>query len=91
MKKLTKSKKLVPGHLETMNFIPIDGKNVPQEEILNACQTVPFLSQKLVVVYDAPFFESGKEMRKSRTSRMICYIDFRQFPTIRIDFYRIKS
>lgn len=54
-------KKLVPGHLETMNFIPIDGKNVPQEEILNACQTVPFLSQKkLVVVYDTPFFESGK-------------------------------
>lgn len=26
--------------------------------------------------------KAGKEMRKSRTSRMICYIDFRQFPTI---------
>ena len=53
--------KLVPNHLEAMNFIPIDGKHARLAEIVNACETVPLFSQKkLVVVYDAPFFESGK-------------------------------
>jgi len=53
--------KIVPNYMETINFILLDGKNVRQEEILNACKTVPLFSQKkLVVVYDAPFFESGK-------------------------------
>lgn len=53
--------KIVPAHLETMNYIPVDGKNTSQEEILNACQTVPLLTEKkLVVVYDTHFFESGR-------------------------------
>lgn len=53
--------KIVPAHLETMNYIPVDGKNTSQEEILNACQTVPLLTEKkLVVVYDTPFFESAR-------------------------------
>ncbi|NLZ53172.1 MAG: DNA polymerase III subunit delta, partial [Thermoanaerobacteraceae bacterium] len=53
--------KVVPDYLDTVNFIPLDGKNVLQEEILNACHTVPLLTEKkLVVVYDARFFESGR-------------------------------
>ncbi|MCG1012804.1 DNA polymerase III subunit delta [Tepidanaerobacter sp. GT38] len=53
--------KLVPDYLEAVNFIPLDGKNVHNEEIINACQTVPLITdKKLVVVYDAGFFEGGK-------------------------------
>jgi len=53
--------RVVSPHLEAVNFISFDGKNALQEEILRACSTVPLFSQKkLVVVYDAPFFESGK-------------------------------
>jgi len=53
--------KIVPDYLETVNYITLDGKQVSQEEIFNACQTVPLLTEKkLVVVYDARFFESSK-------------------------------
>ena len=53
--------KIVPDYLDTVNFIPIDGKTVIEEDILNACNTVPMVTaKKMVVVYDARFFESGK-------------------------------
>ncbi|NLU10524.1 MAG: DNA polymerase III subunit delta [Tepidanaerobacter acetatoxydans] len=53
--------KIVPKNLEAINFIPLDGKTVIEEDILKACNIVPMMSaKKLVVVYDARFFESGK-------------------------------
>jgi len=62
--------KIVPDHLETVNFIPLDGKSALEEEILNACQTVPLLTEKkLVVVYDACFFVSGKAHQESSTKK----------------------
>lgn len=54
--------KVVPDYLETVNFITFDGKTVSEEEIINECHTVPMLeAKKLVVVYDARFFESRKK------------------------------
>ncbi len=53
--------KIVPKNLEAINFIPLDGKTVIEEDILKACNIVPMMSaKKLVVVYDARFFESEK-------------------------------
>ena len=57
--------KIVPDYLDTVNFIPIDGKTVIEEDILNACNTVPMVTaKKMVVVYDARFFESGKSRQE---------------------------
>ena len=35
-----------PDYLDTVNFIPIDGKTVIEEDILNACNTVPMVTAK---------------------------------------------
>lgn len=53
--------KIVPDYLEAINFIPLDGKTVSEDEILNACRIAPMLEEeKLVVVYDARFFDSNR-------------------------------
>lgn len=59
----------VPKHLEAVNFITFDGKKVSEDEIINAAVTVPmFEGKKLVVVYDARFFESAKNLTKEAES-----------------------
>lgn len=58
-------RKLVPAYLETVNFIPLNGKTVSYEDILNACRVVPMVvDKKLVVVKDARFFASGKSSKE---------------------------
>jgi len=53
--------RLVPDYLDAVNFIALDGKSVLEEEIINVCHIVPMMNtKKLVVVYDARFFLSGK-------------------------------
>ncbi|HHY71161.1 MAG TPA: DNA polymerase III subunit delta [Thermoanaerobacterales bacterium] len=57
--------KIISAHLETVNFIPLDGKTVNEKDILNACHIVPMMAaKKLVLVYDARFFESGKSRQE---------------------------
>ncbi|HHY04723.1 MAG TPA: DNA polymerase III subunit delta [Thermoanaerobacterales bacterium] len=54
-------RKIVEEHLEQVNYIVLDGKNVSSDEIINAVVTVPMMQdEKLVVVRDAVIFESGK-------------------------------
>jgi len=66
--------KLVPDYLEAVNFIPLDGKNVHIEEIINACQTVPLITdKKLVVVYDAGFFEGSRGEQKSQVKNRLIF------------------
>ncbi|MDI3481164.1 MAG: polymerase subunit delta [Tepidanaerobacteraceae bacterium] len=55
-------KSLMPEHLEPVNFVVLDGRTVSQEEIINTSVTVPmFHDKKLVVVYDARFFETAEK------------------------------
>lgn len=60
---------MIPAHLEAVNFIGLDGKTVSEDEIINAVITVPMLQdKKLVVVYDARFFESTKSEKDGQES-----------------------
>ena len=53
-------RKIVEEHLEQVNYIVLDGKNISSDEIINAVVTVPMMQdEKLVVVRDAVIFESG--------------------------------
>lgn len=52
---------MISANLEAANFIVLDGKAVAEDEIINACITVPMLQdKKLVVVSNARFFEGAR-------------------------------
>ncbi|HHW01525.1 MAG TPA: DNA polymerase III subunit delta [Thermoanaerobacterales bacterium] len=58
---------MIPAHLEAVNFIVFDGKTASEDEIINAITTVPMLQdKKLVVVYDARFFESARSEKEGQ-------------------------
>lgn len=59
--------KTIPQGLQTLNFIPFDGKSATEEDILDACDTVPMLSpKKIVVVHNALFFKDEGKMSSER-------------------------
>lgn len=54
---------LIDKALEPLNYIIIDGKEMDFDKIFNACETLPFMSEKkIVIVRDLPLFKSKKEM-----------------------------
>lgn len=51
---------------ETLNYSYLDGKNVSHDDIVNACETLPFMSEKkLVVVEELPIFKSSSKKESS--------------------------
>lgn len=52
---------------ETLNYVYMEGKSVTQDDIINACETLPFMSEKkIVVVEDSSVFKSNKEKSSSK-------------------------
>ena len=53
---------LIDEAFEPLNYIVLDGKEMDFDKILNACETLPFMSsKKIVIVKDLPLFKSKKE------------------------------
>jgi DNA polymerase-3 subunit delta len=70
--------KIVPDYLESVNFIPLDGRTAGEEEIIDACNTVPLITnKKMVLVNDAQFFNVGKNSdgRANKDSLLIDYLE----------------
>lgn len=42
--------KYIDKSLESINFTVLNGKNINQDDIVNACETLPFMSEKKVVI-----------------------------------------
>lgn len=60
---------------ETLNYAYMEGKNVSQNDIINACETLPFMSEKkIVVVEDAQIFKANKEKSASKEDVLIDYV-----------------
>lgn len=56
------TKKVVPKELTELNFIRIDGMNTNFDDIMNACETMPLMSEKKVVlVYRANFLQEKSD------------------------------
>lgn len=54
-------KKIINPAFRSLNFIKIDGADLTLDGLVNACETLPFMDErKMVVVYDCPFFKSKK-------------------------------
>lgn len=63
---------LAPAEVEMMNFDRFEGKKTLAEPIISAAETMPFLSEKrLIIVQNAGFFQAGK---KAESERLADYI-----------------
>ncbi|MCM8710394.1 DNA polymerase III subunit delta [Clostridium sp. SYSU_GA19001] len=74
-------KSIVDKNLEKtfkdLNYIQFDGLNVDMENVINTCETIPFMSdKKVVVVYRSTFLGEGedKEFNK-RFEKLTRYLD----------------
>lgn len=58
-----------------MNFSVFDGKKVLAEDIIGACETLPFLAEKrLVLVKDSALFKQGRKEESERLSKYMADI-----------------
>lgn len=56
------TKKEIPEELEELNLIKIDGMNAAFDDIMNACETMPFMGEKkVVIVYRANFLQDKSD------------------------------
>ncbi|OOM81614.1 DNA polymerase III subunit delta [Clostridium sp. BL-8] len=56
------TKREIPEELEELNLIKIDGMNTSLDDIVNACETMPFMGEKKVVlVYRASFLQEKND------------------------------
>lgn len=75
----TTKSKIVPDHLEVVNYIVLDGQEVSEAEMVNAMSTVPMMArQKLVVIREARFFSSGGRDKSNEVSSD--FLEFLQQP-----------
>ncbi|KNF09369.1 DNA polymerase III, subunit delta [Gottschalkia purinilytica] len=72
----TLKNKYIDKAFESLNYIHMDGKSISSDMIINACETLPFMAdKKIVVVEDLSSFKSGnKEGNFSGEEDLIKYI-----------------
>ncbi|NEZ45692.1 DNA polymerase III subunit delta [Clostridium niameyense] len=77
IKKITNN--IVNENFKELNYITFDGNSLEEfDDIFNACETVPFMSEKkVVVIYRASFLEDDKNDYKSKNlyNKMEKYIE----------------
>ncbi len=66
--------KYIDKSLETLNFIKIDGKESDVDKIINACETLPFMSEKKIVLVENLTFLSSKGEATETEKRFSKYV-----------------
>ncbi len=57
--------KLIDDNFKDFNYIKFDGEKVTKDDIINSCETLPFMSdKKMVEVYRSNFLKDGKKEDK---------------------------
>lgn len=69
--------KYVPETYRDFNLTYFDGEKTSVDEVLDACETMPFFSdQKVIIVKNAPYFKSKKSgIKDAEEQRMISYFE----------------
>ncbi|WP_238883260.1 DNA polymerase III subunit delta [Clostridium sp. YIM B02551] len=68
------SQKVLSDDLKDFNYIKLDGVNITSETIINACETLPFMSdKKVVIIYRANFLKGSKDFPESELKKVIEY------------------
>lgn len=72
----TIKEKLISTGFEDLNYQYIDGKETTIDEIINACETLPFMGeQRMVIVKDLEcFFSKGKNISEKDEERLFKYL-----------------
>lgn len=86
--------KIVDPNFKDLNYIQFDGNNIENENaIVNACETMPFMSdKKIVVVYRANFLDDNEDKSNSKVFDAInSYIDNIPPHCILIMYYTMES
>ncbi|MBB6624280.1 DNA polymerase III subunit delta [Clostridium gasigenes] len=85
---LIKSKVVEPG-FEDLNYIKLDGSTTTFDEIMNACETIPFMGEKKVVlVYRANFLKDKTDSTDKKTyGEMSTYLKDMPSYTVLIMYY----
>ena len=85
---LIKSKAIDPG-FEELNYIKLDGLTTTFDEIMNACETIPFMGEKKVVlVYRANFLKDKTDSTDKKTyDEMAKYLKDMPSHTVLIMYY----
>lgn len=67
--------KYIDKALESLNYVYLDGKDCKVETIINACETLPFMSEKkLVIIENLPFFAGNRAGNSIEEGRIIEYL-----------------
>ncbi len=62
------TKRKIDEGMQDLNLIKIDGMNAEFDDIFNACETMPFMSEKkVVVVYRADFLREKSDSHSTKT------------------------
>ena len=65
--------KIIEPSYEVMNLERHDGKKVSVDQIIDFAETMPFMSERrLLIIQDSGFFKSG---RKEESAKLFDYID----------------
>ncbi|WP_026893701.1 DNA polymerase III subunit delta [Clostridiisalibacter paucivorans] len=68
--------KFVREEFETLNYILLDDDDTSVMDIINACETLPFMDKKkIVVVEDFNYFKGGKTDKKYDEKELLRYIE----------------
>lgn len=69
-------KKNIREDFASLNYIEFDGNNVEAGDIVNSCETLPFMSErKMVVVYNSNFFKEKEDsVNKKRFNEISGYL-----------------
>ena len=86
-------KKTVEKELEELNLIKIDGMNTTFDDIFNVCETMPFMSEKkVVIIYRANFLQEKSDSSGTKIYNEIKkYIEDLPPYTILIMYYLFKD
>lgn len=64
--------KVLIDDFKELNLVKIDGNNINYDEVLNACETLPFMSEKKVVyIYRANFLRDGIDKAQEKVYKQV--------------------
>ncbi|WP_425446130.1 DNA polymerase III subunit delta [Dethiothermospora halolimnae] len=68
-------KKYISENFESLNYITLEGKEIDEDKIINACETLPFMSdKKVVVVKDSGAFSKKQNNGNIDINKLAEYI-----------------
>lgn len=82
-------KKTITDDFKQLNYVKIDGTNFEFDSVINACETLPFMSEKkIVVLYRADFLSDNSDSKGNKMFENISlYIDKLSPYTLLIMYY----